>query len=311
MTAATAQAARHGAGRRHRDLVTPEGLALPLTIASRGARAGALMLDLAIVFGSLIVLLIVLGAIGLETIEADMDEAGPGVELIMVLVILFVFLSRYAYFLFFELGPRGATPGKRALGIRVAARANSSGGGGRLTAEAVIARNLMRDVEVFIPALFLLSGIGSDLGVTGWAAAVWLAIFVLFPFFNKDNLRAGDLVGGTWVVEAESRKLPQAMSVREPSERVELMAERAYRFGEAELSVYGEHELQVLENVLRQSNPQAQRQVLEAICRKIGWQAGSGDDRAFLESFYAALRARLEGDMRFGKRKKDKFDASP
>ena len=294
---------RRALDRHRRELVTPEGLALPLTIASRGARAGALLLDIGLIFLLLLALSLSLLALGLGALDLESASANPAFELLFVLLILVVFFSRYGYFLYFELGPRGATPGKRALGIRVAAR-----GGGRLTAEAVIARNLMRDVEVFIPALFLLSGIGSDLGVTGWAAAVWLAIFVLFPFFNKDNLRAGDLVGGTWVVEAESRKLPQAMSVREPSERVELMAERAYRFGEAELSVYGEHELQVLENVLRQSNPQAQRQVLEAICRKIGWQPGEGDDRAFLEAFYAALRARLEGDMRFGKRKKDKFD---
>jgi uncharacterized RDD family membrane protein YckC len=211
-----------------------------------------------------------------------------------VLLILLIFFSRYGYFLFFELGPRGATPGKRALGIRVAAR-----GGGRLTAEAVIARNLMRDVEVFIPLTFLISGEAQ--GVTGWAAGAWLAVFVLFPFFNKDNLRAGDLVAGTWVVEVERHKLPEAMSVREERPI------QSYRFGEAELSVYGEHELQVLESVLRQNNPQAMRQVLEAICRKLGWQAGEGDDRAFLEAFYAELRARLEGDMRFGKRKKDKF----
>jgi uncharacterized RDD family membrane protein YckC len=223
-----------------------------------------------------------------------MEDAGPAMELVLVLLILFVFLSRYGYFLYFELGPRGATLGKRALGIRVAAK-----GGGRLTAEAVIARNLMRDVEVFIPLIFLVSG-GAE-GVTGIAAGVWLAVFVLFPFFNKDNLRAGDLVAGTWVVEAERRKLPQAMSVREEAPAA------SYRFGETELSVYGEHELQVLEGVLRQDNPQAQRQVLEAICRKIGWQAGAGDDRVFLEAFYNALRARLEGDMRFGKRKKDKF----
>lgn len=282
--------------KRHRDLVTPEGLALPLTIASRGARAGALVLDLTLIFAALIVLMIVLGMVGIGVLEADMDTPGPAVELVLVLLILLLFFSRYGYFLIFELGPRGATPGKRALGIRVAAR-----GGGRLTAEAVIARNLMRDVEVFIPATFLLGGIGSSLGVTGWAAGVWLAVFVLFPFFNKDNLRAGDLVAGTWVVEADRRKLPEAMSVREEQPM------QAYRFGEAELSVYGEHELQVLESVLRQDNPQAQRQVLEAICRKIGWQAGDGDDRAFLEAFYAALRARLEGDMRFGKRKKDKF----
>jgi uncharacterized RDD family membrane protein YckC len=285
--------------KRHRDLVTPEGLALPLTIASRGARAGALVLDLALIFGALIVLLIVLGMVGIGVLEADMESPGPAVELVLVLLILLLFLSRYGYFLIFELGPRGATPGKRALGIRVAAR-----GGGRLTAEAVIARNLMRDVEVFIPAAFLIGGIGSSLGVTGWAAAIWLGVFVLFPFFNKDNLRAGDLVAGTWVVEADRRKLPEAMSVREVREA---LPAGSYRFGEAELSVYGEHELQVLESVLRQNNPQAQRQVLEAICRKLGWQAGAGDDRAFLEAFYAALRARLEGDMRFGKRKKDKF----
>jgi uncharacterized RDD family membrane protein YckC len=282
--------------KRHRDLITPEGLALPLTIASRGARAGALLLDLALIFGAFLALVIVLGLVGIGVINADLDKPGPALELVLVLLILCVFFSRYGYFLVFELGPRGATPGKRALGIRVAARA-----GGRLTAEAVIARNLMRDVEVFIPAGFLLSGIGSSMGVTGWAAAAWLAVFVLFPFFNKDNLRAGDLIAGTWVVEAERRKLPQAMSVREEAPA------QSYRFGEAELSVYGEHELQVLESVLRQNNPEAMRQVLEAICRKLGWQAGTGDDRAFLEAFYAALRARLEGDMRFGKRKKDKF----
>jgi len=291
---AVSTALRRDLAKRHRDLVTPEGLALPLTIASRGARAGALLLDLALIFIVLLAIGIALVMVGIGVLSADMESPDPALELVLVLLILFVFFSRYGYFLYFELGPRGATLGKRALGIRVAAR-----GGGRLTAEAVIARNLMRDVEVFIPMTFLLSGEAQ--GVTGWASGIWLAVFVLFPFFNKDNLRAGDLVAGTWVVEAERRKLPEAMSVRDE------VPVQSYRFGEAELSVYGEHELQVLESVLRQNNPEAMRQVLEAICRKIGWQAGSGDDRAFLEAFYAALRARLEGDMRFGKRKKDKF----
>ena len=131
----------------------------------------------------------------------------------------------------------------------------------------------------------------------------WLliAVFVLFPFFNRDHLRAGDLVAGTWVVEAERHKLMRAMSVAGEGPAP------AYRFGEAELSVYGEHELQVLESVLRQGSEQAQRQVMEAICRKIGWNPGAGDERAFLEAYYAQLRARLEGGMRFGKRKADKF----
>ncbi len=293
MTAAAAHV-RPDLTKRRRELVTPEGLALPLTLASRGARAGALLLDLALIFAVLLAIIIALFAMGVGVAQMDTETASPAVETILVLLILATFLSRYAYFLWFELGPRGATPGKRALGIRVAAR-----GGGRLTAEAVIARNLMRDVEVFIPIQFLSSGL-VDWGTTGVAALVWLAVFVLFPFFNRDHLRAGDLVAGTWVVEAERHKLMQAMS---------LAADRTatYRFGEAELSVYGEHELQVLESVLRQDNPEAQRQVMEAICRKIGWQPGAGDERAFLEAFYAALRARLEQNMRFGKRKKDKY----
>ena len=293
----TAALALHpGIERRRRELVTPEGLALPLTIASRGARAGALLFDLTLIFVGFLVLFFALLAMGIGVFDLTAEEAdaSPALEFIAVVMILLVFLTRYAYFLTFDLSPRAATPGKRALGIRVAARAVA----GR-SAEAVIARNLMRDVEVFIPTMFLLSGMGSALGVIGYAAFAWLAVFVLFPCFNRDNLRAGDLVAGTWVVEAERRKLEQAMSLA-PDRTT------TYRFGDAELSVYGEHELQVLEGVLRQDNPRAQRQVMEAICRKIGWQAGEGDDRAFLETFYAALRARLERDMRFGKRKKDK-----
>ena len=45
----------------------------------------------------------------------------------------------------------------------------------------------------------------------------------------------------------------------------------------------------------------------EAICRKIGWDPGHGDERAFLEAYYTQLRARLETNLRMGKRKADKF----
>ncbi|MWV27082.1 RDD family protein [Aurantiacibacter rhizosphaerae] len=281
--------------KRARMLVTPEGLSLPLTVGSRGARAGALLLDLVILVSSFIALILGFFFVGLGMPDiTSTPNASPVVQGILVLVILTFFLSRYGYFLWFELGPRAATPGKRIVGLRVAAR-----DGGRLTAEMVIARNLVRDIEVFVPAFFLLSG-GQDAGVFGIAAFVWLAIFVLFPFFNKDALRAGDIVAGTWVVEAKRAKLKEAMSVA-PDRKEQ------YRFGEAELSVYGEHELQVLESVLRQDRKDALREVAEAITGKIGWQLGRGDEREFLEAFYAALRGHLEGNMRFGKRKRDKF----
>ena len=295
-------AMRQRADRRSRDLVTPEGLALPLMVASRGARAGALALDLAFIFIGTLVVLMLLAALGFTLVGLTgfgSGEGGPLLEIVAVAFILMMFLARYGYFLWFELGPRGATPGKRLLGIRVAARPAAGTGGGRLTAEMVIARNLVRDVEVFLPLFFMFGG-APEGGVAGGAAFVWLLVFVLFPFFNRDALRTGDLVAGTWVVEARVAKLQQALSLAPDRSR-------EYRFGAAELGVYGEHELQVLEGVLRQNNPQALREVAEAICRKIGWQVGAGDEREFLEAFYAALRGHLEGGMRFGKRKVDKY----
>ena len=80
--------------RRRRELVTPEGLALPLTIASRGARAGALLLDLTIIFFVLLVVGIALGLMGLGALSLDEENLNPVAELILVLLILLVFLSR-------------------------------------------------------------------------------------------------------------------------------------------------------------------------------------------------------------------------
>ena len=281
---------------RARTLVTPEGLSLPLTVGSRGARAGALMLDLVILMVGTIAFMLLLAALGFGMMGLDGvgGEASPVLQAMFVVAILLMFLSRYGYFLWFELGPRAATPGKRLVGLRVAAR-----DGGRLTAEMVIARNLVRDIEVFLPLFFLLGG-GPGEGTFGLAAFVWLAIFVLFPITNKDALRAGDIVAGTWVVEAKEAKLQEAMSLA-PDRTTE------YSFVEAELAVYGEHELQVLERVLRQNRPESLREVAEAITNKIGWTVGNGDEREFLEAFYAALRGHLERDLRFGKRKRDKF----
>ena len=130
MTAATGTL-RADIARRQRELVTPEGLALPVTIAGRGARAGALLLDLVLIVTVFVVLGLILTALGLGMLDAGSTEGNPALELILVVLLLVVFLSRYGYFLWFELGPRGATPGKRAMGIRVAARPTAAGRAGR------------------------------------------------------------------------------------------------------------------------------------------------------------------------------------
>ncbi|MEP6869533.1 MAG: RDD family protein, partial [Novosphingobium sp.] len=175
--------------------------------------------------------------------------------------------------------------------------------------EMVLARNLLRDIELFLPVSFLLSARdGGDMGAAGIAAAAWFLIFALFPCFNRDALRAGDLIAGTWVVEAPRRKLEAAMSLGNVANgQASVHTGTSYRFGEKELALYGEFELQTLERVLRENRPEALAAVHEAICRKLKWDPGSGDERAFLDAYYTQLRARLEGQMRLGKRKADKF----
>jgi uncharacterized RDD family membrane protein YckC len=289
-------------------MTTPEGVALPLTLASRGTRAGALLLDLLFIglmmsATTLALLAIGGGALGISLEQAEKGALGSVLQFLIVVWIVAMFLFRNAYFLFFELGPRGATPGKRITGIRIAARA-SGDGGGRLSAEMVIARNLLRDIELFLPLVFLAqaSGEGGDMGAAGLIATAWFLIFALFPLFNRDRLRAGDLIAGTWVVEAPKRKLEAAMSgaLAVPADPA-----ATYRFGEAELSAYGEYELQMLERVLRENRVESMQAVYETICGKIGWTPGN-DARPFLEAYYRALRQRLETGMRMGQRKADK-----
>lgn len=291
--------------KRRRQIVTPEGVALPITVASRGSRVGAYLLDITFFFLAQIAFYILMAALFSATIDDLVigADSGPGgaIEFVIILYTLVSFIAWYAYFFAFELSPRGATPGKRLVGIRVAAR-----DGGRLTAEAIIARNLIRDIEALYPFLFLMVVLAGEGGNMAWAAVIWFTVFCGFPFFNKDALRSGDLIAGTWVVEAPRMKLANTMSTQGAADGKSDLTGAKYQFGEEELSIYGEHELQTLERVLRDDNYDAIIAVHGTICHKIGWNPGAGDERAFLEAFYAQLRAKLEGDMRLGKRKADK-----
>ncbi|WP_086617961.1 RDD family protein [Erythrobacter tepidarius] len=299
--------------KRARVILTPEGLALPVRLASRGSRAGALMLDLMLLgFGMALFQLLVQGIAGglLDGTALDPSAAPRGAqEFLLIVLVIVYFAAWYGYFLVQELGPRGATLGKRIVGIRIAARS-----GGSLAPEAVIARNLIRDIELFYPIVLILTLLvmnagDEDIGPLPWVATGWFALFLLLPFFNRDALRAGDIVAGTWVIERPRAKLAAALSAQgaAAAQGASAVTGARYAFGEAELSIYGEKELQTLEQMLRDAPPEALAAVHATICRKIGWNPGAGDERAFLEAFYAQLRAKLEGDMRFGKRKADKF----
>ena len=203
---------------RERVLVTPEGIAVHLTVATRGARFGALALDLFIIgvlqfVTTLFLLYIAGGVFELDQKAMEKGAVGNALQFLAILWIAAMFLFRNAYFMFFELGPRGATWGKRVVGIRIASR-----DGGRLTSEMVLARNLLRDIELFLPISILLAASSGEMGLAGLAAAAWFLVFALFPLFNRDSLRAGDLIAGTWVVETPKQRLEHVLSTSQAAQ---------------------------------------------------------------------------------------------
>ncbi|MGW8201183.1 RDD family protein [Sphingomonas bisphenolicum] len=269
-----------------RSFVTPEGVDLRLELASAGTRASAFILDILILFISLILGTILLGLLGIAQARA---------EIFLILWLVGAFMLRNGWFILFEMGGRGATPGKRLLGLRVVAR-----DGGRLTGGAVIARNALREIEVFLPLSFLgmQASQGAADGFLTIFALCWTGIFLFFPLFNRDRLRVGDLLAGTWVVNNVRAKLG--------ADLVAARAEQPRRvFSDAALDLYGIYELQTLENVLRGGQDDAIVTVAATIRRKAGLP-DDGDDYGFLSDYYAALCARLERAMLVGRRREDK-----
>lgn len=279
----------------HRTLITPEGVDLNLRLADVWQRLGAFLIDLVAMVGILALLHLLIAII--------LSVAGQsGLEVSYIIYLLGSFFLRNFYFILLEVGPRAATFGKRATGLRVVARS-----GERLTADRVIARNLMREIEFYQPLIFVVTALAS--GNVDWllvfGGAVWVMIFVFFPLFNKDRMRIGDLLAGTWVVRAPKRDLQgEVGQVWEGSPQ--------FHFTDAQLDVYGVFELQTLEKVLRDSRPEAIVPVAAAIRRKIGMPPEYGEhDYAFLTAYYNAARTRMERGLLFGKRKLDKYDTAP
>jgi uncharacterized RDD family membrane protein YckC len=273
-----------------RSFVTPEGIDLNLEIASAGVRFGALLIDL---------MLMVLILIGASLLIGFGLSGVAGTDIAVIVWLLGAFLLRNFWFIGFELGPRAATPGKRMTGIRVVAR-----DGGRLTVSAVVARNLVREVEMFLPIAFLFGAAGEDLldTATSVAGLAWTLGMSFFLLLNRDRMRLGDLIGGTWVVVARRGKIAAdlaASSADQPGAPV---------FTAEELSVYGVFELQELERVLRDGDAKLQMTVADTIRAKIGREIRE-DDRVFLTAYYRQLKTGMERDLLFGKRRANKYEA--
>ena len=147
---------------------TPEGILLELRPAGLSARFCAFVLDwlirIAICYGAAFIFML-LGGIG------------------MAFWIILLFLLEWFYPVAFELGRSGATPGKRAMGLKVV-----MDNGLPVTPAASITRNLLRAAD-FLPFTF------------GFATISML--------LRPDGKRLGDLAAATLVVH-QPRVAPKA-----------------------------------------------------------------------------------------------------
>lgn len=148
---------------------TPERVALSLPVAGLGARALAALLDWLLVFLAWIVGLVAYSASG--DLITQVKALSFAAQLLAVVGVL---AAGWGWDVAWELGWRGQTPGKRALGLRVVGADGSPVG----PAESIL-RNALRAVEVPL----------------GYAPAV--VMVALTP----RRQRLGDLVAGTLVVQ--------------------------------------------------------------------------------------------------------------
>jgi uncharacterized RDD family membrane protein YckC len=291
---------RAAADARIREIVTPEGIPIRFELAGAGDRAGGFLLDMLFQILAIGILLLVF-SLGIGTRDGSF---------LTPIVIIAAFLVLNFYFAFFEIRWQGSTPGKRRVGIRVI-----DARGGQLENGAVLARNLVRELEVWMPLRFLLGGKVVWPGAPGWAlllAGAWTFVFLLMPLFNKDRLRVGDLIAGTRVVVQPKVLLAPDLVDERTAGLTSRAPKAAYEFTEPQLGFYGVYELQVLEGLLRENAGatgyfDAIAAVTEKIQAKIGYDGRIDDSERFLRDFYAAQRAHLEQRMLFGQRREDKF----
>jgi uncharacterized RDD family membrane protein YckC len=282
-----------GVTRNRREITTPEGIVLEVDVANNGERLAAFLIDFLFWILASILVLVMIVMLSAQRL------GGP----ILTTILFFItFLIRNLYFIHFELASRGATPGKRIVHLKVIDRR-----GGPVRPAAVVARNLTREVEIFLPlGLFFTLPFAAG---NFWIYAAyfgWVVIVSALPLFNRDHLRAGDIIAGTMVIA-----VPRRVLLAELSE-----SQARYAFTRSQLGAYGAFELQVLEELLRRpmsmETMDVQRQVCDKICKKIGWTdpVPPTETTQFLRAFYTTERAFLESEQLFGRYRADKTEAA-
>lgn len=272
-------------------ITPPEGVPISFARADFGARVGAQFLDLLLTYGILFLAIFIL--------FLNLNIAW---ETAMAFFALLSFMLRIPYYILTELIWNGRTLGKRWVKLRVI-----SLNGRRLEPHQVVVRNLMKEAEVFTP-IGLMFGLGTESGWTQFFMFLFLLVTISIPIFSKDKQRIGDMIAGTVVV-----RQPTVALATELTEAVQAYDDE-FVFETNHLEHYGKFELQFLEDILRdrsrnQMALDRDKDVTRTIARKIGYTDPIARDRArpFLQAFYNAQRAHLEGKQLFGDKREDKY----
>jgi uncharacterized RDD family membrane protein YckC len=273
-------------------LLPPESVPLHFALSGLGVRMGAQLIDLLLSMAAIFVVAF-LGARFLEW------------EALSLLMLLLFFAVRTPYYIASELMWNGQTLGKRLLGIRVVA---SDGTG--LTTHAVVVRNLMREAEVFGPAIAVFGGFSIG-GLWTLVMLIWIVVVFVVPLRDKQGRRLGDLIAGTCVI-----LVPTATRTTDLAAAPVASGAGAARFTFAteHLEHYGRYELQVLEALLH-VKPKAVKvddellRVTRRIVTRIDYRerVADADVHDFLSAFYTAQRGHLEQRRLFGDVREDKF----
>lgn len=298
-TARRRKPARSTARRMINDFIPPEAVPLHFEVGTLGARFAAQVIDI----------LITVFTVGALLLFLRLTEIVPSSAMVLLGSLLF-FAMRVPYYIASELMWNGQTLGKRVCRLRVI----SSDGGG-LTAHSVVVRNLMKEVEVFAPGIYLLVGKYMDIW-TNLTTLAWIAVLIAVPLFNRRRQRLGDMIAGTYVIhQPEAILVPDLAAASRPA-----AANEKFVFLPHQLDHYGRYELQTLERVLHLDRPgmtlderDRHQQNLMAIARnirrKIQYEepVADHDTKAFLDAFYVAQRRYLEQRKLFGDAREDKF----
>ena len=213
---------------------TPERVPLAFALASIGNRFLAAAIDHAIQYTAIVLVVWTFLTIANIDLMGSPDPKSrsfadlPNWTIAVMIICLFLLFT--GYFILFEWLWDGQTPGKRLLGLRVIRE-----DGRPVTLWEAIARNLLRIFD----------------SVPGFFVPVY-SVGLIVIFLSTRDQRVGDIFAGTVVIRERSDQAPTfADTFSNPiSDAAFRRVQKRTQF-EADVSIVGEREIEVVEGFLR------------------------------------------------------------